>query len=165
MFAATHHVALLVELQVAEREHAVGVLASAHPPQDRAHPDDQLLDAERLGHVVVATEREPAQLVVESVPGREEEHGHRRGRAVPRHSLHDLEPAQVREHHVEHHQVRPEVVDPLECLAGGVGDADVEALVAQSHREQVGDALLVVHDQDRAPALWSGAAMGADSDG
>ena len=40
------------------------------------------------------------------------------------------------------------VVDALERLAARVGDLDLEALVAQSHGEQVGDALLVVDDQD-----------------
>ena len=140
-------VALLVEAQVAHA-HAAVVAFAVGPPQDGAHPDDELLHAEGLGHVVVAAQGEAPQLVVEGVARREEQHGQPPADAVPAHALEDVEPAQVGEHDVEDDEVGAELGHRLEGVAAQVRHLDLHALVAQGHGQQVGDAGLVVDDQD-----------------
>ena len=60
--AAPHLARLLVQDEVGEAQQAVLVLA-ARPAQHRPHARDDLGQAERLRHVVVA-EREPGDLVL-----------------------------------------------------------------------------------------------------
>ena len=96
----------LVELQIDEHErsalgHRVG------PAQQGADPCDELLDAERLGDVVVASEREPAHLVLDGVARREEQDRHLH--AIGGEPFGDREPVHVGEHHVEHDQRRSEL--------------------------------------------------------
>ncbi len=151
-------VALLVEPQVAHAHPAV-VALPVRTAQDGPDTDDELLDAEGLGHVVVAAQCETPQLVVEGVAGGEEEDRQPPADTVPSHALEDLEPAQVGEHHVEDDQVRAELGHGLERVATHVGHLDLHALVAQGHGQEVGDAGLVVDDQDarglghRAPSV------------
>ena len=61
----------------------------------------------------------------------------------------DLEAVDVGEHDVEHDQGRAETTASLPGLATPcVRDVGLEALVAQRHARQLGDARLVVDDQD-----------------
>ena len=124
------------------------VTVAVRPAQDGPDPDDELLDAEGLGHVVVATQGEATQLVVEGVARREEEDREAAADAVASHALEHLEAAQVGEHDVEDHQVGPELGHGLERVAAHVRHLDLHALVAQGHGQEVGDARLVVDDQD-----------------
>ena len=63
---------------------------------------------------------------------------------APRH----LEPVDARHHHVEHDEVRGERLHGVERLAAVVRHLHGEVLVAQRHGHEVGDALLVVDDED-----------------
>ena len=139
--------ALLVQDEVGDPELAA-VAVTVHPPQDGPDPDDELLDAERLGHVVVAAQGEAPQLVVQGVSGGEEEHRQPAPDPVPADALEHFEAVQIGQHHVEHEQVGPKRGNGLERLAPEVGHLHLEALVAQGHREQIGDAVLVVDDED-----------------
>ena len=76
---------------------------SAGAAQDRADARDELLEAERLGDVVVAAHRQAAHLVLGRVAGGEEDDRHlARAR---RSGAGDLEALHVGEHHVEDQQV------------------------------------------------------------
>ena len=121
---------------------------------ERTQPGDDLLEAERLGHVVVATGREPGDPVLDGVLGGEEEDGD--GVVVGAHPAQHLEPVEVGQHHVEHDRVGLEVARSLDRLDPGAGRAHLPALVAQSHRQQLGEVGLVVDDEDA-----DGAAVGA----
>ena len=115
--AAPHLVRLLVQFEVGEGEPGRAGLA-AGAPQDRADPGGQLLQAERLGDVVVAAEGQPADLVVGRVPGGQEDH---RGTGTAVAQLpDDLEAVQVGEHDVEDDEVRPLLPGHL-YRAGAVG--------------------------------------------
>src|SRR4051794_27566472 len=61
---ARNLVRILVELDVLEHQPRGLRLREPTAAQDRADARDQLLERERLGHVVVAPEREPADLVL-----------------------------------------------------------------------------------------------------
>src|SRR5262249_52812851 len=74
--APPHLVAVLVQFQVGElqpRRRLAAIAAGA--PQHRPDPGDDLLQAERLGDVVVAAEGQAADLVLGGVPGGQEDHG------------------------------------------------------------------------------------------
>ena len=65
------------------------------------------------------------------------------------HLVEHREPVEVGQHHVEDHQVRPERVDRRQRVRGRYhGDLDLGTPHAERHRDQVGDARLVVDDQD-----------------
>jgi hypothetical protein len=59
----------------------------------------------------------------------------------------DLEAVEVGQHDVEHHEVRAKAGGRTQGVAAGMGHLDLQPLVAQGHRDQVGDADLVVHHQ------------------
>src|SRR5919204_299084 len=67
--AARHLAGVLVQLQVLELEPAGLVLRRPRAAQDVPNPRDQLLEAERLGHVVVAATGQAAQLVLARIAG------------------------------------------------------------------------------------------------
>ena len=69
-----------------------------------------------------------------------------RARSAPS-RLRDLEALHVGQHHVEQHHVRARVADLRERLGAGAGRGDLEALVAQRHRDHVDDVRLVVDDE------------------
>ncbi len=76
-----------------------GCLAAA---QNRAHPSDELLGAEWLGHVVVGPELEADQLV--RLLGPRGEHHDRHGRVPPQLSCH-VETVATGQAEVEHDQI------------------------------------------------------------
>ena len=145
--AAPHLVRVVVELEVGELEAgAPSPFVAAGPAQHRAHPGDELLEAERLGDVVVAADRESLHLLLGGVAGGQEHDRH----VVPvgPEPLHDREPVAVGEHDVEHHEVGAELLRRPQRVGAGAGDLDVEAFVAQGGRDEVGDVRLVVDDEN-----------------
>ena len=145
--AAEHLVRLVVELEVVEHELAarrcaVRIVAPEHDPD----PRDQLLDAERLGDVVVAADGQAVHLLLGGVAGGEKDH--RDLDAVADQALHEREAVVVGQPDVEDHQVGPEVHDGVARLLRGAGGLDREALVLERHRDEIGDGALVVDDED-----------------
>ena len=138
----------LVHLEVGEAEDAIVLLVTERPSEDDADAGDDLGQRERLRDVVVTADRQAGQLVVERVAGGEEEH--RRPDAVGPEPPGDLEPVEVRQHHVEHDQVRRPVLGHGQGAAPGRRLVDVEPLVAQRRRDRVDDRRFVVDDQDAA---------------
>src|SRR6266511_2495672 len=137
-------VRLLVQLQVGEGEPGRTRLA-AGAPQHRADPRGQLLEAERLGDVVVAAEGQAADLVVGRVPGGQEHHGGT-GTGVAQ-LPDDLEAVQVGQHHVEHHEIRALLAGQLHRL-GTVGrGGHRETGEAQGGGEQLEDVRIVLHHE------------------
>src|ERR1700722_2101659 len=65
----------LVELEVGEAEHTVIVRTEPGATQDGLHPGDHFGQRERFGDVVVPADRQTRQLVVQRVPGGDEENG------------------------------------------------------------------------------------------
>src|SRR5436190_9531989 len=143
LVAAPDLARLLVQGQVREAEHLR--LVRVRPPQNGAYARDDLGEAERLRHVVVA-DGEALELVLRRILRGEEDH-RRPLMPVPQ-AARDREAVQVREHHVEDDQVGAEVVDRLLGASPGRGLARLEALVAERGGDGVGDRLLVVHDED-----------------
>ena len=149
--AAEDLVARLVEVEVLVAEHVAGKVAGC-PPQDRLHARDDLGEAERLRHVVVASGPERLDLVLDRVlRGEEQDRVSLPALAQP---AADLDPLDVREHPVEDDEIRVETRDRGERLTAGPRLLDLEPLVAQGGRDRVDDRPLVVYDEDpRAVAV------------
>src|SRR3954452_12944471 len=137
---------LLVELEVLEDEAARVGLRQAGAAEDRPDPGDELLEGERLRDVVVTAHREPADLVLGRVAGGEEDD--REAGALGAEAARHLEALHVGEHDVKDHEVGPERGHRLQGGGAVPGGLHLEALIAEGHRDDVGDVRFVVDDED-----------------
>ena len=115
---------VVVELEVGELEAGRFALVAAGTPQHGAHAGDQLLEAERLGDVVVAADGEALDLLLGGVTGGQEHDRH--VMAVGPQPLHDREAVAVGEHHVEHDEIGPERLRRAERFGAVAGDLYVK---------------------------------------
>src|SRR5674476_931189 len=157
---AEHLVAVLVQHQVPDHQVGVGGLRGGSGPAEQgAQPGHHLLKAERLGDVVVATGGEPRDPVLDGVPGRQEEHGDAGPRLAQ--AAQHVQPGHVREHHVQHDDVRVEGRGGPDRGTAVQGRLDLPALVPQRGGEQVAQHRLVVNHQDAyGSAVLVGKAFG-----
>ena len=119
--------------------------ALAGPPQDHPQPRDHLFEAERLGHVVVAAERQTGDLVLQGVASGQEQRGS--VDAVGTQPSQHAEAVHAGHHHVEDDGVGTYLTGLVERGGTVGGGVDLEALELQAHREQLDDVGLVVDDQ------------------
>ena len=98
---------VLIHLQVFERQPPARRSDARGPPQHRLYPLDELLDAERLGHVIVAAQtqtfrscRAVVTLAVRKMTGTRVP-----APSVWRSLLATVEPIEIGQHHVQHHQI------------------------------------------------------------
>jgi hypothetical protein len=108
----------------------------------------QLFQAELLGHIVVAAQGEPGDLVVLGVPGSQEDD--RQPATVPAQPPDHLEAVRVGQHHVEHDQVERPFPGQPECLGAGVRGGDLEAEEGERRGYRLAQERLVVDDQQAA---------------
>ena len=146
--AALDLVAVLVEAQVADAQDRLDIAGVRGPgaAHEAAEARDDLFEAERLGDVVVAAGREARDAIAHGILRRQEQHGHVVA-GLPE-ALQHRHPVEVGHHDVEHQGVRSELPRGLERLEAGTGGADLPALHAERHRQQVGEHLLVIDDED-----------------
>ena len=151
----------LVEHEVGEAEHVARQVAG-RAAEDRLDARDDLGEAERLRHVVVAAGAERLDLVLGRVlRGQEEHRALEAARAEP---PADLDPLDVGEHPVEDDQVGLGARDRGERVAAVVRLLDLVALVAESGRDRVDDRRLVVDDEDPVPRSGRCSRPNRDSD-
>ncbi len=114
--------------------------------KDRLDSCQQLLETERLRHVVVRAEVQPADAVGRRVACGEEDHGH--VDPVAAHALQDLEAVELGHRDVEDDEIgcrRCELGHGVSAVRRGL---DLEADESEPDRDEVGDVLLVVDNQD-----------------
>ena len=132
-----------VDAQVADRQHAVDGVRG--PADQGPQAGDEHDEAERLAQEVVGAELETLGLVVLALLGRE--HQHRRavaaGAQLPAHGV----AVQARQQDVEHDRRVGALAGPPQAVRSAVGDVDLEALGAQAAGDGVGEAHLVLDDQ------------------
>jgi hypothetical protein len=110
-----------------------------------ADPGGQLLKPERLGHVVVAADGEPGDLVVLGVLRGQEDH--RDLVSVPAQPADYLEPVDVGQHHVQDEQVEGAVPGQAERVRSVLRRGHLEAEEAQRGGDGFSQEELVVHDE------------------
>ena len=150
--AAEDLVPALVEHHVGEAQDVARQVA-VRPAQHCLHAGDELGERERLGDVVVAAGAQRLHLVLDRVLRGQEEN--RRLEAALAHPPPDLDPGDVRQHPVEHDEVRLLARHCRERVAAVRRLLDLIALVAQRRRDRVGDRRLVVDDENAAERLCS----------
>ena len=129
-------------------------------PDQGAEPGDELLERERLDHVVVGAGLERGDPGRDRVPrGQHQDRGH--ARAVAQRGE-DLEPVAVGQAEVEDHRVGGRGREVGDGLASAREVLDLEALLAQAELEGLGESLGVLDDQDLHGVFESGR-FGQDS--
>ncbi len=143
---------VLVEFDVGEVQSRAARLldALAGPPKHHPQPSDNFFQAERLGHVVVAAERQTSDFVLKSVAGGEEERG--RVDTVGTQPAQDAEAVHARHHHVEDDGVGAYLTGLVEGGGPVGGGIDLEALKLEAHREKLDDVGLIVDNENSG--LW-----------
>ena len=116
------------------------------PPQQRAHPREQLLALERLDEVVVGADVEPLHARVQRVA--RGQHEDRRVVLVAAQLAGDLDAVHARQAEVEDDEIRQERLRVVQRLGAVVGELDVVALHAQRALEDLGDLLIVLDDEN-----------------
>src|SRR5581483_3618519 len=132
-----------IDPQVADLEH--GLRRGFGPAERRAQPGQQLVDAERLRHVVVGAGVERCDLVLLVVDDRQDDDRHR---APAAQLARDVGAASIRENEVEDHGVRRTHGGARQRLLARRGRVDVVARSAQARLERAQDLRLVVDDED-----------------
>ena len=145
MSPTMHLVGVLVHGELAGADDRVFVVVH-RAPQDGLDAGDDLVEAERLGDIVVAADREAGDLVFGVVLGREEED--RRGVAGRAEALGDAEAVHVGQHHVEDDQVGFLFEHRRDGLGAVADRTDREAGEAQARGEEVSDVGLVIDDEN-----------------
>ncbi|ELP47739.1 transcriptional regulator [Mycobacterium avium subsp. paratuberculosis S5] len=155
-----HFVGFLVEFDVGESQSGAAWFGPAltGAPQDDPQPGDHLFQAERFGHVVVAAQGQPGDLVLQGISRRQEQRG--RVDAVGAQPAQHPEPVHAGHHHVQDHRVGTGLARPVQGLGAVGGGVDLEPLEFQAHREQFDDVGLVVDDENAS--LRFGVSGGAD---
>jgi hypothetical protein len=116
--------------------------------QQALDPRDQFLRRERLGQVVVGAARERLQPRIHVHDGGDHDDRHARVVGIPAQPLADLEPALLRQAHVEHDEIR---TLGQHALDGGIAvrcREDAKAVGGERDLQQFEDAPVIVHEQD-----------------
>jgi PHP domain len=119
----------------------IRVAAPEHGPNAR----QQLGEVEGFDEVVVSPQLEPLDAIADLVAGAEDDDS---PRAVTGQRATEIPTVDARHHQVEDDEMWLEVVNHSETGVPVGGGANVEALVAETERDEVGDALLVIDDED-----------------
>src|ERR1039457_2397905 len=144
-------VGFLVEREVRERQDRLG-RGGAGGGQRGGAPGGQLLQPERLGHVVVAADGEPGDLVVLGVLRGQEDH--RDPVSVPAQPADYLEPVDVGQHHVQDEQVEGAVPGEAERVRSVLRGGHLEAEEAQRSGDGLSQEELVVYHEQVPVVGW-----------
>ncbi len=143
-------VCLGVEFQIGAAQHGL-LRCSTCLLQTELHSGHQFGNGEWLDHVVVAAGCESAYSVVGRVPCREEDD--RGTRAAVSKALQDLEPVELRHHHVEHDEIGSSVSRQFQAGATIVGPHRVHTSELEGGLDEKPDVLLVVHHEDQRGSI------------
>ena len=120
-------------------------------PQGRAQARQQLLGAERLGHVVVGAEIERLHLVGLRVARRE--HDDRHGRPAADDAAH-LDARHIRQPEIEEHEIGRVLAHLMESVCAARGGRYLVSVRAQEEPDRRLNGGLIVHEQHaHAPRL------------
>ncbi|SVJ78705.1 Uncharacterised protein [Klebsiella pneumoniae] len=146
-----------VHLQRADRHRRLRAFALRRLAQQDAHAGEELLDAERLGHVVVGAAIQGQYLL--ALAGAHRQHQHRHLRPFAQVAK-DVLAVAVRQAEVEHHQVRPVQRGLGQPLFAGAGLEHPVALGIEADTEELADLRFVVDQQDAVLQLGHGTRHG-----
>ena len=114
--------------------------------QDGADSSHDLFEAERLGHIVVASHGKPHDLVLGVIASGQVQH--RRGDAFLPDASGHREPIDVRKHHIKHDQIRLQPFDDLDGFGSRSGRVHFETGEMQGCHQQLSDGRLVIDNDN-----------------
>jgi hypothetical protein len=142
-----HHAGSEVDDEVAVAQHVDDLGGRAgRSPQHRPHPQLELAQAERLGHVVVGAVLQALDPLV-LLPARRD-HDHRQVAAHRPEAPAHLQTAHSREHEVEQHEVRRALHEAVDRPVARRDRVDVVARPGQVGRDGLADRRVVLDEQD-----------------
>lgn len=137
--AAVDRPGVEIDLELGPAHHAPG--RAGRDPEPGLHPRDQLIEEERLGHVVDGAQREAAHALGDVGAGGE--HDDRRVRAAVQ-RLEQLEPGHHGQHQIEHHEVGWPRRDRRAGLRAVAHQLDLEPGAAEAAHQLRGDPRIVL---------------------
>ncbi|CDJ99736.1 Transcriptional regulator (modular protein) [Microbacterium sp. C448] len=138
-------VRVLVHRQLAGADH--GLFVGLHgAAEDGLDARDDLVEAERLGDVVVTAGVQTLDLVFGLVLGGQEQNGG--GVAGASQALGDAEPVHIGQHDVEHDQIGLFFENGRDRLSPVRDGPDLKAGEAQARDQEIADVRLIVYDED-----------------
>jgi len=143
-------VAVLIKLDVREREHLPVRRTGTGAAQHGTDPGRQLLQPERLGHVVIAAEGQARHLVGLGIPGGQE--NHRNPAAVRAQAADDVKAVGVRQHHVQDDQVEWAIPGQPQRAGAGLRGGHLKAQEPQRGSNRVAEERLII-DHQQATAV------------
>ena len=137
-----------VDDEIAQRDHlrAFNLGGGNRSPKDRLYSQHELPRTERLGHVVVSAHLEANYAIDLVASGSQHDHRQAHRLGVPPEAPTYFEARNVRQHDIEHEQIRLAPLDLGQCSVAVVGDGDVVTGPAQVERDQFGKVRLVFYD-------------------
>ena len=145
--AAAHLARAGVELEVGEADHVAARPPHRRAAQQRPNAREQLLQRERLRHVVVGAGVEPVDAVLDLVARRQ--HQHREALPARAQAPADLEPVHAGHQHVEDHASGCcRRLQPVERLAPVGRELDLVALQLERSAERLANRALIVDYED-----------------
>jgi hypothetical protein len=127
-------------------------LRGSSTPQDHPQPGHHLFQAERLGDVVVAAERQAGDLVLKGVACGQEQGG--RVDAVGAQAAQHAESVHSRHHDVEDDGIGAYLPGLVQCGGTARRGVHLEALELEAHGEQFHDVGFIIDDEDAR--FWYG---------
>ena len=146
LVAPLNLVRVLVHAQVADNQaRAARPSGRFRRPAPARAAGPNLLEAERLRHVVVPAGGDPGDPVLQGVPRGEEEDAD--GRVLRAQASQHLQPVHIREHHVQDNHVRPELLGAAHRLGPRPGLGGLPAVEGQHADQYVGQVRFVLDDE------------------
>ena len=126
-----------------------------HAAQNRANARDELARAERFGKIVISAYLETHDPVDFLSAGREHDDRHAAERAD---ATQYFEPRELRQHHIQNHQIHARASQRLEPLGARRRGAGEEAFGPEVLREHGAELLIVIDDQQPRLRIAGGVA-------
>ena len=130
-----------VDAQSAHLQHCVPLLVAA---EDHVYPGQQLHHLKGLDNIVLRPQPQPLHPVGQRALGGEEDDRYLQGPDV----LHQLKAVHLRQHHVQQDEIICIPLQQIRRLGPVLGAGAAKALLGQAQADQIGNRLLVLHNQN-----------------
>jgi len=142
-------IAVHVQTQVVEFDHALGALGSSRgglaAAQHRLDAGHHFLGIKGLYHVIVCTQLQAQHLIKGLALGREHHH---RGVARLADAAAHFQTVHLGHHHVQQHHIGLDLIELFQTFFAIVCHRDLIALLGQVQPQQLADIGIVVHNED-----------------
>ena len=137
---------VLVDFQIGDANDRIVFNLLLGTAQDGSDSRDNLLKAERLGHVIIATHGQTHDFILRIVTSRQIQH--RRGDALLTDATSHRKAVDIREHHVKYDQIRLYFFDNLDGLGSRSRSIHFKTGEMQGRHQQFADGRFVINNDN-----------------